>query len=412
MVHIPSEHYYNELLANKELVRIYLAKSASGVEPTLCVKSNSLALKYIIKRKSFRLILARLGIPSRLLYAIEIPDDESNPGMIWSFAESDAELEAAKRIAQRETCHIVLFNEAAVNVCGARVGLGFQTDAANALLTGLAPSIEVASQNWTDAAVNLLDRRYQGLTKKDELIEAAPVTDYEWREIASLYETNRLALSTLSIISGNEGDQQEHLGLWLVDSLSPAGAVKSPQVEENTNTRELSDILLNYSGGCFLIESKTLSILDRGRLPDRSKLKKNVEKSARKAISQLGGGCRNVKRGSKVLDLNDKEVQITRNQPIHCIVLIPDLQLLNDSAELNPEKLRQFARDSDGCFLHVLDPGELLATIQNALLLSKSGQRTTPMMAFDFVLIERYQRATAAQTLNLRFRVRLPDAGN
>lgn len=407
MVHIPSDHDRDELLSNQQLVRFCLAEGANGLEPTLIVKSSSLALKYLVKRSSFRLLIARPSGKRRLLYALEIPDDPVTPAIIWSVVETEGELESLRRVALGEVCHIALFNEAVVNVCWANVQFAFPLDETSLLFSEIEPSLEGLAQQCVADAADLLDRRHRGTVLRDELAEATTLGDCRWNEVTSHYVTNRLARSILSIISGNEGDQQEQLALWLVDSLLLEGAVKSPQVEENTKMRELSDVLFNYFGGCFIVESKTLSIFDREQLPDRNKLRKNIEKNANKAINQLEGGCRNIKRGNRVVDAAGKQVHVTRNKPVHCVLLIPDLSLLSDSSNINSGRLKKFAQDSGG-FLHVLDPGELLGTVQNALLLSEKSERTSPIMAFDFVLIKRFEKALTIPTIDLRFRITLP----
>jgi hypothetical protein len=409
MVHIPSDHSRAELLTNNQLVRFCLAEGADGLEPTLIVKSSSLMLKYLVRRKSFRILVSKLVPGGQLFYAVEVPDDPTNPASIWSIVENVNELQALQRTAQGEKCHVALFNEAVVNVCWARMHFAMPSDGA-LMFSDVTLCPENVWKQYECAVDAILDNRHNNL-KGGTIAELHPVVECAWVEIISHYVTNRLAGSILSIISENEGDQQEELAVWLVDQLSASGAVKKPQVEEEAKSRELSDVLLNYSGGAFIFESKTLSIFDRDTLPDRRKLAKNTEKNVEKAISQMKGGCRNIRNGNRVFDISGKTITVTRDMPIHCIVLVPDLSLLSESSAIHPGRLKQFAHDTSGCMLHLLDPSELLGTVRNALLLSEKSQRTTPMMAFDVMLIRRFESALTAPTLDLRFRIELQEEG-
>jgi len=372
------------------------------------VKSSSLVLKYLVKRKSFRVLVAKLAPEGQLFYAVEVPDDPSKPLSIWSIVENASELEALQRTVKGEICHVALFNEAVVNVCWARTQFAISSGTTEITFSDVSLCAENAWKQYEAAVETLFDERHSNL-KGSALVELSPVVECSWVEIVSHYVTNRLTESILSIISENEGDQQEELALWLVDQLSALGAVKKPQVEEDSKSRELSDVLLNYAGGAFIFESKTLSIFDRDTLPDRKRLAKNTEKKVEKAISQMKGGCRNIKNGRRVFDISGETIPVTRDLPIHCIVLVPDLSLLGGSSAIHPGRIKQFGHDTKGCLLHFLDPSELLGTVRNALLLSEKSQQTTPMMAFDFVLIERFEHALTAASLDLRFRIELQE---
>lgn len=52
-----------------------------------------------------------------------------------------------------------------------------------------------------------------------------------------------------------------------------------------------------------------------------------------------------------------------------------------------------------GGFAHLLDISELLRVVQAAEMLAARGTTTTPMMAFDYWLIERAKKAAKAETL-------------
>lgn len=190
----------------------------------------------------------------------------------------------------------------------------------------------------------------------------------------------------------NEGDQQEELCTWLLDNLSPSGAYRGPVVKEESRDRELTDVLINYAGGCFLIESKTLAVLDRNELPPRSKLRKNVLKNIKKALSQLPGACRNVRAGLEVTSTSGETITINKEMPPHCIVLVPELSLLTSEDALGGDVLKAFLKQH-GAYLHILDPSELMDLMRAAGHIAHLGKTTSRMMAFDSMLIERWKKA-------------------
>jgi hypothetical protein len=173
-----------------------------------------------------------------------------------------------------------------------------------------------------------------------------------------------------------------------------------------SGVRELTDVLFSYAGGTFLIESKTLSVLDRSELPNRAKLKESVLKNISKALSQLPGACRNVRRGLKITNPKREEVQVERTLPIHCVVLVPDLSLLDESDGLGGDFLEKFLNEN-GAYLHFLDPAALLRSVQHAHMLSKNSEMgMPPIMTFDAALMIRWKEAVkhATPDVDLLFR--------
>jgi hypothetical protein len=186
----------------------------------------------------------------------------------------------------------------------------------------------------------------------------------------------------------DEGGQQEALALWLLDSLEPDRAVRSPQIHEGSRVRELTDVLLTYPKGAFLVESKTLGILGRPDLPRRSRLAEQVVGHIKKATRQLLGANQGIRQGLAITDNSGRLIRVDRIQPAHLIVLIPDLPLLELSSEDWIPLYKEVMERSRG-FLHILDPKELLRIVQAARTIAAPSKVLTPMMAFDSMLIQR-----------------------
>lgn len=150
--------------------------------------------------------------------------------------------------------------------------------------------------------------------------------------------------------------------------------------------------------GAELIESKTLSILARERLPERAKLKRDISAHIGKAFAQLRGAIRALKSGVPVTSPSGDTLTVEREKPAHAIVLVPDLELVEDHAAFGVEFIYDFMKATGG-FPHLLDISELLRIVQAAEIIAARGTTTTPMMAFDYYLVERAKKAADAGTL-------------
>jgi hypothetical protein len=367
-----------------------MAHGEKGPEPTLLIKASSLCLKYLLRRREFRLIVTRIG--SEIAYAAEIPDDPETPATAWSFVERHNEVEALRTLITDSRCVVFLFNELAVSVAWSEFGISVDATLSTAL-----ESVEfhpVAQEQDGE----LVGHRLEEIRAGAHLIDTQVLSfrDIEWHEVQASYITNQASVSGLSLFSKDEGGQQEEIAVWLTDSLHPRGCVKSPQVHEKV-VRELSDILLSYELGAFLIESKALNILTRDNLPDRDKLKRDLIKHISKASKQLVGGIRNLRSGLPVTDGTGAQLHIEREKPAHAIILVPDLSLLDEAFELGPKFVYRFMQATGG-YLHILDPAELLRVVQAAEMIARDSTRVSTIMAFDWYLVERAKLAVDRPT--------------
>jgi hypothetical protein len=254
----------------------------------------------------------------------------------------------------------------------------------------------------------LIERLHKLDKSDDEWIVLNVGGKTDWHQLYNHFITASASSSLIHLFDDNEGNQQEQIGVWLTDNLQPSGAYHSPQVPKGAGTRELIDILLSHEFGATLIESKTLAVLTRGNLPGREKLKRDVSAHIKKAFSQLKGAIRSLKSGVTVTNLNGDVLPIEREKPAHAIVLIPDLDLVEDHAAYGMEFITEFMRATGG-FAHLLDIAELLRVVQAAEMIAKRGQTTTPMMAFDYYLMERAKRTAEAGTLCIEVVLRFAD---
>jgi hypothetical protein len=341
-----------------------------------------------------QLAFSRLG--NRLLYGLRVIDDEKKAAILWSILERDAEKAALNALAQGESCQVFLFNELAVNVAWTALPMTAHADLAQiiaSIRTGPADYAALKSD-----ASTVLDRFHKNPVSDADLIVIDLPNTTTWEPILNQFITSQLTISPVDLFSSDEGGQQEQLAIWLTDSLHPFGVHHGPQVPKGSGFRELTDILLSYEYGSVLIESKTLTILQRSSLPGRTKLARDVSRHVKKAIGQLRGGIRRLKDGTPVTSKAGVQLNVERSQPMHAIILIPDLDLIEDRNAYGIQLIQEFMKATEG-FLHLLDIAELLRIVQAAEMIAARDTNTTPMMAFDYYLMERAKKTQDAGTL-------------
>ena len=367
----------------------------------LLIKATTHTLKYFIRLRTFRLLFWKSETSRHLWYGVQIADDPASPGTLWSIAQSEEELTAIFRLFDTAEVSVFLFNEERLNVASARIKVRFTEPERIGIIADAKPAPDGASKLSHGFIDSLLA---PGSSVK--LLEANPAGSCEWIEVQSKLITQRLTQCELSMITGEEGDQQELLAEWLVDALGGPAAVRNPLVYEQQGPRELSDLLLSYEYGCFLLESKALAIIARDLMPDRATLRRNVLKQVNTAVSQLTGACANIRRGLRVADKEGRDLVLTRDQPIHCMVLVPDLSLIGDCDILVPKLTLSILKKAKG-FLNLLDPIELRRLVHNAGFMAMNSKALTPIMAFDGILLKRCELAGKQTTADFRFSMTL-----
>jgi len=239
------------------------------------------------------------------------------------------------------------------------------------------------------------------------IIKIGISVDGNWRPLRSHFILNGVRTAALNLLVDNEGTHQEQLAHALLGNLSPSGAYPNSQLHEPSGKKEFIDILVTYEFGTILLESKTLSIFDqRNTLPNRQKLRKNIQKSAERARKQLEVAARKLRKGVTVFDENGNVIRLERMKPPHCILLVPELDLLTEESHKWLSHIVHFMK-STGAFLHVLDTVQLFRMMQAAEMIAKASKSTTLMMAFDYYLIQRAEAVASRRSINFDMILRL-----
>ena len=393
-MHLPRHELWQEMLAVPQLVRFTFPQQ-NGLEryPTLLIKAHSLLLKYIVQGVQLKLFFFRIS-DGHFAYALRIADDATHGAIIWSLLADPDELAALRDLKEHGGCSVYLFNEACANCAWTSAEILIDPP-----ILELANEARPASRNpiqHMDEVSEVLDRIQQGAT--NEAIAVELVTADSWKQIRTDFILNGVGKATLNLLSDNEGSHQEQLAHALLGDLSPRGAYVNTQLHEPSGWKEFTDVVLTHEFGTVLLESKSLTVLEQ-RLPDRNKLRKTIKKASIKGLSQLTGAARSLRTNVPVFDPNGNPIQLERTQPPHAILLVPDLDLMAEDEVWFP-RIKDFMRATGG-FLHIMDTIQLFRMMQAARMISEASNKTSPMMAFDYYLIERTKAVIARRTINV-----------
>lgn len=385
-----------------------MAQGDDGLEPTLVVKGGSLQLKYMVLQSHVILVVMRLS-NGEVAYAVRIDDDAGHPAYWWSTISDQGEAEALTAIANGRACAVHLFNESVANVASSY--MTFDAETAQKL-AGIARAV-VLSDVEPNAAIRseineLLDAIHAGRAASTVHITTVGRCVGDWQELTSYYISNTSGALRLSLFDDDEGRQQETLAAWLMDALHSDGAYPSPQVLLGSRRRELCDVLMIGSFGCFILESKALAILTRKSLPTRMKLTTDVEKHVAKGAGQLAGALRAIAAGAEISTPDGQRLAPSSSPPPHCILLVPDIGLMARSTQFGGDFLRQWAAEHKA-FLHILDPAQLFRVAQAGAMLSARSSRFSARDCLDAHLMTRFEVALKQPTPDFDFILRIED---
>ncbi|MFT0892532.1 hypothetical protein [Pseudochelatococcus sp. G4_1912] len=214
-----SSHNRSEFLAVPQLIRFDYARGHNGFEPTLLIKASTVLLKYIVL--GARMQLAFTVCDGRLLYALKLHDDGDNGSILWSVLEREEELNGIRGLARSESLVTFLFNELAMNVAWNHMPM---PDTLDRLLTW-ADSTALGRIDHSAIKVTaspLLNCLHHHVEDDDEWLVLEVGGRSDWKAVHNHFITAGTSSSLIDLFDGDEGDQQEQLGVWLTDNLQAA----------------------------------------------------------------------------------------------------------------------------------------------------------------------------------------------
>ena len=399
-MHLLSQKNREEFLATPQLIRFDYSYGNKKYESTLLIKGSTLLLKCITLKTKIELLFT--SIDDRLLYVLRIWDDAKDPANLWSILEHKEEKDALLALAKDGVCQLFLFNELGVNTAWKSIKVKKSNELFKLLYN--CPIGPIKQDKFQKKVSQVLYE--ESLNPKGKFLSLNIDNNDEWKFIRSTYISNQLNQSSINLNENIEGSQQEELSLWLIDNIHPKGAFHSPQINTKSGKREFTDLLLTYNNGCFLFESKALSVLCRNSLPSQADLTNDTGKHIEKAIKQLKGAIRQLKLGTPIYSASGNEISVERTIPAHCLIVVSELKLVPKTSIIGLDAIKDFMISTQA-YIHLVDPSELMRIVQAADIIFSNSNKISKMEAFDFYLLERAKIALEKETLNIEVILRV-----
>lgn len=200
------------------------------------------------------------------------------------------------------------------------------------------------------------------------------------------------AVNTFLIDDADEGTMLEKQIFTVLDHLFKDKLYKSPQVIKGLNKRELTDVLGLSAHGDFLIETKALGIDHRYADKSMDKKVRGLQKQIVKGIDQLVGANKQIKKKSKIVDIEGNGIDIEDTHIPHCIVLVSELLPFGEWSEVIYNMLK--AMSENRMYLNVIDFRQFMQFV---------GYSKGNPDQLNLFLIERVEKFVETQSIHLEF---------
>ena len=260
------------------------------------------------------------------------------------------------------------------------------------------PSV-VASETTLERALDSFEKHLKassGPKFSNQLTVALAPIRFESKEVL------RLSLGTsgdFDLDYANEGANLEQTIHELLASKYPSHTFRNPEVQLDTKKRELTDLLLLSKTEMFLFESKVMAVLERGLDVTAEKRAKRTMKHFQKAIGQLVGAVRQVRKNAPLFTQDGTPLTVHHSEQlkIHALVVVSSANLGLDFRQIAAELTN--ANSQASAFYHFLDLSELQQHIAF----------TDDTAQLSLYLQRRFEVATGSQNAAIRTRfVRQP----
>jgi hypothetical protein len=393
-MHLPSERVYKEM--RSENGSLWIVPANDGDELALLIKAPSSAIKALIAGCQMQLLFGRKG--PYLSAGVRILDIPDAPMLISGVQRETEEHQSLARLLIDRQTPVFLFNE--MDVCLAWTNLEISAANASRVVELIDQEPKLYVGRFSTECSHALDcfcyssdptQTYPGAVQIPLVI--IDVSLESWR-VNNVSFVGVRGHQTITINHQNEGEMFERAIWGSLESVFPFTIHKGAQVKIGDKLREFTDVLAYHEYGSFLIEAKDLSVLQAGYERDQNRRTKGIQKQIKKAIDQLEGACKALARGDRIFAVTGEELDVVRDKPAHCIVLITELMHFGDWEEIETNLIR--AMLSTGAFFHLLDLSEFIVMLKgssgNALLL-------------DYNLMERCKSFAKNRSVHIRSRI-------
>lgn len=374
---------------------LWFVPANEGEEIAALVKAPTTSIKALLAGCKFEFVFGK--DKAHLCIGIRIFDVPNAPLLICALQAHIEEHLALDRALRERSFPLFLFNEMDLCVAWATVEIA-ETTATSVLMLIQTPDDHYAGpfgpheSHVLDCFIYSEDPTAALLGAREIPTLRMPVSVSAWTSIENTF-IGIYDHRTITLDDEDEGGVLENAVWSSLESVFPFELYKSPQVITGSKSREMTDVLASYEYGSFLIEAKDMSILQAGINRSQSRRRSGVQKQCKKAIAQLVGAANALLRGDEITTATGRVLNVPRDNPPHCIVLITELSHTGDWSEV--EAMLVAAIVETRAFFHLIDLREWIS-----LLKGSSGKAEL----LDYNLIERFRVFFKHKSVHLRSR--------
>jgi hypothetical protein len=181
---------------------------------------------------------------------------------------------------------------------------------------------------------------------------------------SEVFEVTPTALDGPFVIADHdEGTKFERLIQLLIDVAYPGRSYRSPQVQDGSSTRELTDVLAFDDRSICVVQAKALSVFNvQGDRPS-SRRAASVTKDIKKAIAQLTGAMNKIRSDAPICTAEGEPLTLPRRNEAaaHAIVLVSEMYAFVDWRQIAARLVAESENESRKALFHVMDLQELSA---------------------------------------------------
>jgi hypothetical protein len=396
-MHIPSAEIYKEML--RETASVWFVPADGSDTHAILLKAPANILKAIIQgcEVSISFAISQSENLPVLVSCVQIDDDKGAPIMVLNPHINSIEHKALPEILNRKSTPLFLYDELSRNIAWSESSWKNCTENISQLISLFQPFYTGSFSKNVESALDSL----QISLDPTVIIPSANQINFERVNIV-FQGFNAIDIYSYSVndqahmfnaLSTDEGGGFEQSSWQLAENLFDCQLYKSPQtISSNGKKRELIDIFGFTEKGVFLFEIKVASVLNTSPKRTTERRAKNIEGQINKAIGQLCGAIRVVRKNQKITSNFGVELNFNRQIVPHGVVVISEMMPSIDWERISKTLIEESLESS--AMLHIVDLEEL----KNLIAHSNSIDH------FDYYLMQRFEAMVRRENAFMRTR--------
>lgn len=389
-MYIPSSQLRH--LIESEQFGVWSEVYSNGSKVALIAKASSTTIKAIVQGCRVELYIGvNEGVKNYCAIALKVFDSIESPLLIPMTPRLQREVDGIASFSDNLAFSFTMYNEINMPSIFCEGILDIPADKV---------SEKLFSGNYTIS--DTLEETNQIIDSFCFTIDPAYGTRNSHKFSVHCFEMNLKKIQPIAVISANEfgaiynkidtsdeGLSQEEQLAQFLQNIHKDNVYHSPNVQIGKKQRELTDIL-SLDGSCnYLIESKALCLNESGYTISDNRKSSTLFKATKKALGQLKGAAKAIRRGEKITKNDGTILNIGREQDIHGIVIVSEMLALNTWDDI----IGVIKTESkNGLYFHVIQFPEFINTIKLSL---------SPTVSFEQCLLQRHNAVVEYGILNI-----------